>query len=294
MRAKINVTENPIYPIDWILQHEQKELSIIVINLFFIIKHRVHIRPVRLKCETALKSFAKNCLFFTYFLSACCNLAFAGKEKDYANIRELFSTSNHKFLSEFHSCNSSEIKREEVYEIYRLSYKDIGLLYPDSETLFSKCSFIAIAKDRDHKVIAFASMRDSPFGLKMNALGTNGSQWGKAFAVRAFDLINTTPGIYVEASGRFAEIYFKYHTATVHIERARKILSNKKISIPTQEELENQSMTRKIPRDSAWVINNAYKRFIILDGKKTPVIKIMVGNPVEYGEGNGIEPIAKL
>ena len=189
---------------------------------------------------------------------------------------------------------TSKALAKKLFPLFEKTYKDIGKLYESPRQFQNASQVTAWAKDPvTGKPIAYFSFKNTAFGLKVTTLGQDGEQHSRTLVRAILPQLGSRNGIYVEVSDRLANAFFaeKPTPPLVSFETAKKILERdtpeeisknpkkkKTIERPSPEEIETAVKNRKIP-DTPEARANCYKRIFILDGKETPLIKIMVGHP---------------
>jgi hypothetical protein len=115
--------------------------------------------------------------------------------------------------------------RERVWEAYRAAYERIGLIYPDADALFSRPRQILVVTDAQGQVIAFAFLKQTPYGLQRTLIGANpASAEGRAAARAMIESFGQMEGNYGGASGAVAALSVRAGVPVVPFERARAIV----------------------------------------------------------------------
>ena len=111
---------------------------------------------------------------------------------------------------------------DKVFAMYKASYEKIGMQFADSEAMLADTQDYFVHKVAG-KDVAFSAYKNTPYGKKLVALGTDGSAEGKAAVRDAFNKLKQ-PGYYGELSDAPERIATKMEIPTVSASRAAIVL----------------------------------------------------------------------
>ena len=173
----------------------------------------------------------------------------------------------------------NETELNEVFALYEKTYAQLGMVIDNSKKLASS-RIVAIVRNEDGKISSYMLGRQDEFGFLVTQVGSDISREG--LQVLSQTLKSEIPnGIYFQVSGHPLLSLKKANKAEViPFEKVQKMreMQGRKISKPTQVELDEAVKRGDIPNDSL-VINNAYYMTVMIDGEVKKVLKVMMGNP---------------
>lgn len=136
----------------------------------------------------------------------------------------------------------------EVWEMYVSSYQKVGLQYGNLNSFLSDSSLWYVAWDENGQLISFLAYKETFFGFKGVAMGSNNTRQGR---LSAKELLNTLKhsAHFAELSHSPASIGFKLNLPIITPEKVKHILDKIIIPLPDQFYLRfvtNLGMCRKI------------------------------------------------
>lgn len=122
--------------------------------------------------------------------------------------------------------------KEVVWDVYSLSYADIGRHVPDISTFGQKYKLLFLVDvDEDIHPDAFIAMKDTSFGRKLALLGTDGTKLAKRAVIKKMVELSKTSGYYIEASHKIADILHSSGAPVVMDEdKVRTLLKGKDLT----------------------------------------------------------------
>jgi len=167
-----------------------------------------------------------------------------------------------------------------AFPLIQLSYQEIGLPIQDVGEMKAYDFVLASKSKVDGKLKSVVLFKNSAYGAKLALLGSDGSREGKRNLKAVLAQISNFQGLYAEVSmGAARAAYLGENVVTTPFDVARTVLQGKNIRRPTEEEIieaVNENHTPVHPQ----VFWNSYVRNIVINGVSTPVLKIMIGQPI--------------
>jgi len=214
--------------------------------------------------------------------------------------------------------NEKEKYAKQVWNVYNKSYGKVGLIYDNPEELLKRLPLWYVSLDPNGNVNAFATFSETPYGKRLGLVGAlPDSPQGKAAAKALIKEFSTLEGWYGAVSGRPAQIAiidagapvvsFKtaqkimgkpkgakfssaqrdigkikkmegYETSPIVLEAAER--TGKSVKDLKFEDLVEEAVLRGEIPNTPQAKENCYAIVQTIGGKKTVVIKVMVGSPI--------------
>ncbi|MDR3608169.1 MAG: hypothetical protein P4M08_12420 [Oligoflexia bacterium] len=176
--------------------------------------------------------------------------------------------------------NPSDHELAAIFKLVANSYRSIGMPIQSAEDLRKYTHLFVIREPSTGKISAMAGYKDQVAGAKSAIFASDGSAYTKISLKAMLMQMSDVYGWYAELSMTPAKIALSNPNArVVPFSEAEAALAPKTIRRPTESELEQAIQLKEIP-DTKSARDGAYVRSILINGRATPVIKIMVGHPI--------------
>jgi hypothetical protein len=168
---------------------------------------------------------------------------------------------------------------ETVFQLYRQTYADLGVVIPSFEKLMAS-RIAAVVRDANGEIETYLLARMDRFGLLITQIGAKPNRTG--LQILSQTLKGELPeGLYCQTSGAPLNALRKTgKTPVVSFEKAQAIREDREHPIrkPTDDELKREVEQGHLPNDPEVLKNAFYITFAVQNELKS-VIKVMMGKP---------------